>query len=292
MTFTVMLKSFLRTWQFINHHPLASKNRSLAIANWVKWQIGSSILKMPVIVPWIGDSKLVTERGMTGATGNIYAGLHEFADMAFCLHLLRQGDLFVDVGANIGSYTVLASTVVGANSVTLEPVPKTFERLQQNININKISELVDARCCAVGAVSGAIKFSNDCDTTNQVVDDQYTGTWVEVPVISLDNILETLKPTLIKIDVEGYEPQVIDGARETLEKESVLAIFLETVNPQIENILREVGFTPASYDPFERKMLTYVNHTNDNNYLWIKNHAKITKRCQSAPMYNAPGISF
>ena len=73
---------------------------------------------------------------MTGATGNIYAGLHEFNDMAFCLHLLRSGDLFVDVGANIGSYTVLASKVAGANSITLEPVPQTFERLKRNVNIN------------------------------------------------------------------------------------------------------------------------------------------------------------
>ena len=62
---------------------------------------------------------------MTGATGNIYAGLHEFVDMAFCLHLLRSGDLFVDVGANIGSYTVLASKVAGANSVTLELILKS-----------------------------------------------------------------------------------------------------------------------------------------------------------------------
>jgi hypothetical protein len=42
-------------------------------------------------------------------SGNIYAGLHEFGDMAFVLHFLRAGDLFADVGANIGSYTVLAS---------------------------------------------------------------------------------------------------------------------------------------------------------------------------------------
>lgn len=87
---------------------------------------------------------------MTGATGNIYTGLHEFIDMAFCLHLLRPGDLFIDVGANVGSYTILASKVVGANSFTLEPVPETFKRLKRNININDIVSLVDARCCAAG----------------------------------------------------------------------------------------------------------------------------------------------
>jgi hypothetical protein len=76
-----MIDSFLRTWQFISNHPLASRKRSIAIAQWFKWQIGSRSLKMPVIFPWIGESKLVVEQGMTGATGNIYTGLHEFVDM-------------------------------------------------------------------------------------------------------------------------------------------------------------------------------------------------------------------
>lgn len=287
-----MIKSLLRTFQFINNHPLASKNRSLAISNWIRWQIGSSILKMPVIFPWIGQSKLVAERGMTGATGNIYAGLHEFADMAFCLHLLRSGDLFVDVGANIGSYTVLVSKVLGTNSVTLEPVPQTFERLQRNININDISNLVDARCCAVGATSGSIKFSTDCDTTNQVVDDKYNGAWIEVPVLSLDEILQTLKPTLIKIDVEGYEPEIIEGAKETLKSDSLLAILLETVSPEIENVLQSNGFISASYDPFTRKISTSNVNRVSNNYLWIKNVEKVIARCQSAPEYQALGINF
>lgn len=287
-----MIKSFLRTWQFINKHPLASKNRSLAISNWVRWQISSSILKMPVICPWIGQSKLVAERGMTGATGNIYSGLHEFVDMAFCLHLLKSGDLFVDVGANIGSYTVLASKVTGANSVTLEPVPQTFDRLKRNININDISNLVDAHCCAVGATSGAIKFSSDCDTTNQVVDGKYNGAWVEVPVISLDEILQALKPTLIKIDVEGYEPEVMEGAKETLKSDSLLAVLLETVNSEIESALKENGFISANYDPFTRKVSTLnVNHVS-NNYLWIKNVDQVIERCQSAPKYQALGIKF
>jgi hypothetical protein len=47
--------------------------------------------------------RLAAGREMTRATGNIYCGLHEFADIGFVLHLLRAGDLSVDVGANIDS---------------------------------------------------------------------------------------------------------------------------------------------------------------------------------------------
>ena len=72
---------------------------------------------------------LIANAGMAGATGNIYVGLREFEDMAFLLHLLRPDDLFVDVGANIGSFTVLASGAVGARSLAIEPIERTFNIL-------------------------------------------------------------------------------------------------------------------------------------------------------------------
>ncbi|PZO38685.1 MAG: FkbM family methyltransferase [Pseudanabaena frigida] len=287
-----MIDSFLRTWRFIHSHPLASRNLPNAISRWLKWQIGSRILKMPVVVPFIGESQLIVELGMTGATGNIYTGLHEFVDMAFCLHLLRSGDLFVDVGANIGSYTVLASKVVGANSFAIEPVPKTFQCLQRNISINNINSLVDSHCCAAGKNSGLLKFSTDLDTTNQVVNSDYSGTWIEVPVESLDRMLKQLQPTLIKIDVEGFEPDVILGAFQTLKCDSLLAILLETVNSDIKKSLQDSGFQPASYDPFNRALnLSDINQSS-NNYLWIKNSQIIINRCKSAPKYRALGIYF
>jgi hypothetical protein len=64
---------------------------------------------MPVVVPFVGDTRLLVARGMRGATGNVYVGLHEFEEMAFALHALRPSSRFIDVGANVGSYTVLAA---------------------------------------------------------------------------------------------------------------------------------------------------------------------------------------
>lgn len=287
-----MLTSFLRTFRFIHSHPLASQNFPHALNLWIRWQIGARILKMPVVIPFVGESQLVAEIGMTGATGNIYTGLHEFADMAFCLHLLRVGDLFVDVGANIGSYTVLASKVVGANSLAIEPVPSTFNRLQRNIRLNDISSLVDSRCCAAGETSGLLKFTSDLDTTNKVVDDDYIGNSIEVPVESLDQILEQLQPTLIKIDVEGFEPDVITGAHKVLACASLLAVLLETVDSEINKTLKDFGFEPASYDPFQRKLEISVNNHLNNNYLWVRNSSQVLDRCKSASKFQALDVFF
>jgi hypothetical protein len=96
-----------------------------------RWQIESRICD-DVTVDWIGGRRLAARRGMTGLTGNIYAGLHEFADMAFLLHFLRPSDVFADVGANVGSYTILASGVIGCPTVAFEPDPLTAAAFERN----------------------------------------------------------------------------------------------------------------------------------------------------------------
>lgn len=288
-----MLPSLLKTLRLIYSHPLSSQNLTSAIKNWLKWQVGVRILRMPVVIPFIGDAKLIAELGMTGATGNIYTGLHEFWDMSFCLHILRKGDLFIDVGANIGSYTILASKVVGAKSISIEPIPKTFRHLQQNVNINEINSLVDCLCCAIGKENGSVKISSDKDTMNKVIYGEYLGESLEVPVKALDDLLNSLNPTVIKIDVEGFEEEVIQGALSILESTSLLALLLETVSPKTENSLLNAGFIPASYNPFTRELFTppKVNYKS-NNYLWIKNQEKVSERCQKSSQYKALGISF
>src|SRR6185437_5282689 len=101
-------------------------NRWAAFWRFAGWQFQSRIFRRPVIYPFLEKSKIIVQGGMTGATGNIYTGLHEFEEMMFLLHLLRPADLFADVGANVGSYTILASAVAGAGSISFEPLPATF----------------------------------------------------------------------------------------------------------------------------------------------------------------------
>src|SRR5262245_18214846 len=163
-----MLAEMRRLNAFLATHPLTKRRRLSATARFLRWQI-TSRLRDEVIVDWIGGTRLVATRGMTGVTGNIYAGLHEFADMAFVLHFLRSGDLFADVGANIGSYTVLASGVVGCRTVAFEPDPTTAVALERNIRVNNIADRVDVRVSAVGEKNGEARLSIGLDTQNHIV---------------------------------------------------------------------------------------------------------------------------
>ena len=212
-----MIQELTRFQQFLAQHPLASRNILGAWKRWLRWQVGSRLLSAPVIMPWLEGSSLVVETGMTGATGNLYCGLHEFNDMALVLHFFGGGPgMFLDVGANIGSYSVLAAKVCGASVIALEPVPETFNKLTRNLLSNGIQDRVEAHRAAVGDVRGSLNFSADRDTMNQVVGDDYHGASIRVQVVTLDNLLEGRNAQVWKVDVEGYERQVLAGAAKAL----------------------------------------------------------------------------
>src|SRR5436309_14446309 len=93
--------------RFLCNHPLTRDHRTAAFLRLCRWQIESRF-RREIIAPWICGSRLAARRGMKGATGNIYAGLHEFVDMAFALQFLQPDDLFMVVGETMASYPVLA----------------------------------------------------------------------------------------------------------------------------------------------------------------------------------------
>ena len=202
--------------------------------------------------------------GMTGATGNWYCGLHEVRDMAFVLHLLRPDEQFLDVGANVGSYTVLAAGAVGAYVTSIEPVPSTFAHLQRNVVLNGLSGKVDLWQCGASDSAGTLRFSSEQDTVNHVLVEGESGPSVEVAVHTVDAVVGARVPVLIKIDVEGYERQVVRGASRTLADTRVLAVVMETNgsgtrygvrNDELFAAMDQAGFSAHTYDPFERQLL-------------------------------------
>jgi FkbM family methyltransferase len=218
----------------------------------------------PVIYEFTAKSKLIVQKGMYGATGNLYCGLHEFHDMGFLLHLLRAGDLFVDAGANIGGYTILASADKEANTIAIEPGLSAYKNLMTNVRINDMGNRVHALNIALGSTTGMVDFTTSLDTTNHVVaENEHTDT-VKVNMDTLDNILEKQSPILLKIDVEGFETEVLKGAKRTLQNEHLKAIIIElnglSERYGIENrmnheVLLEYGFMPYSYNPLNKELI-------------------------------------
>lgn len=286
--------------RFISSHPLNEKNKISSILRFLTWQITSRLNPYPKIYQFTSKSKLIIRKGMDGATGNLYCGLHDYNDMAFLLHFLRPEDLFVDIGANIGSYTVLASSHVGAKSFAFEPIPSTFTHLINNIAINQMTDKVSAFNIAIGSQTGCLEFTSTKDCRNRVAGKNETDT-INVPVNTLDEILHNSKaPNLLKIDVEGWETEVIKGAWATLAQTDLKAIIIELRGSgtkynfdenQIHNILLKLKFKGFQYHPKKRE-LTPLDKFGTHNTIYVRDLKFVSERLHTAPKIKIRDVEF
>ncbi|MER8680408.1 FkbM family methyltransferase [Mesorhizobium sp. M1405] len=299
-----IVNSLRTTARFLNTHPLARRNRIAAWSRYLRWQIGARVLGQPVIMPFANGARFIAEPGAVGLTGNIYCGLHEFQDMAFLLHFLRPEDIFYDVGANVGSYTLLASAAAGAKTICFEPIPSTFAKLTANVRINNVEALVNAQNIGVGNRDETKYFTSNLDTVNRVAldtDSSQAGR-LEVKVRPLDAFSATTPPTLIKIDVEGFETEVLYGARQTLSHPALKGLIVELGEggkrfghdkTEIETFIRERGFAPYSYDPLTRKLTSSSDRgamrAGGDNKLFLRELGFVQERVLSAPEISVVG---
>jgi len=282
-----MLTSLTTLANVFATHPLTREAPLSAWGRFASWQIRSRI-QDEVIVPWIAGQKLAVRRGMLGATGNIYLGLNEFADMMFPLHFLREGDLFLDIGANVGSYSVLASGVCRARTWAFEPDPLTAGYLRRNVAINALRALVTVHECALGPISGEVKFTVGLDTVNKVASAEAADVRV-VQQRRLDDVVDGAEPLMIKMDVEGYEEDVLRGAQSTLANPSLKVIELETVTPGIEATMREHYFERVWYDPFQHVLGSPPNAFKAENTLFIRDQSFVKARLATAKKIHVLG---
>ena len=261
-------------------HPLTRGRELDAWWRLIRWQIRSR-LQQEVLVPWVNGQRLAVRRGMTGATGNIYAGLHEFTDMMTLAHFLRPGDLFIDVGANVGTYTVLAAGVCGAMASAFEPDPGTAAHLRRNVALNGLGGLVTVHELALGEAEADVPFTIGLDTMNRVAAEGEKNVRL-VAQRRLDSLTAGQAPTMIKMDVEGHEESVVRGALETLSAPSLKVVEMETISPFISDQLAGRGFERAYYDPFLRRLARTPGALPSSNVLFVRDFDFVGRRLAAA----------
>ncbi|WP_159725912.1 FkbM family methyltransferase [Methylosinus sp. Ce-a6] len=156
----------------------------------------------------------------SGVTGEMFidgsSRLREDEQTLFTL--LNKGDIYVDVGANVGSLLFTAKHIVGATGVAIgvEPHPRIFGYLRSNAQLNNADVILYN--VAIGSKIGHLAFSDSVtDEINAVQPENAGGLSVEAQ--TLDSLLCGVeKIDLLKIDVEGYELEVLKGASSVLDR--------------------------------------------------------------------------
>jgi FkbM family methyltransferase len=294
------VRKIKRTFGFIFNHPLAKRHLVKALARFLWWQIQTSLRPSKLMVkPYLSGINFYARKGLTGITGNIYTGLHEFNDMAFLLHFLRPADVFFDIGANVGSYTLLACGVCRAKTIAIEASAYTAAITHKNISLNNLQDKATLINAAAGAEAGVLTFSKNEDTTNHIISpDETPNTEVEtVRVITIDSLVVNDNPALIKIDVEGFETEVLKGMHNTLKQESLKAIIIELNGSSIRygfheedihQLLLANGFKPYQYDPFNRN-LNLMPSFGSYNTIYCRDADFISHRLKTAKGFNIMG---
>ena len=138
--------------------------------------------------------------------------------------VLKEGDVVLDIGANIGYYALLESRLVGETGLVYaaEPVISNFKLLEKNIQLNNIGNIQSFQL-AFGAeeAKAEIYISDRCNwcTLNKVAIQDYCVGSQKVSVVPVDSFLEDkITPKLIRMDVEGYEYEILQGMTKALEK--------------------------------------------------------------------------
>lgn len=149
-----------------------------------------------------------------------YSPLPDFLEMTVWQRTLSPGSLFVDVGANVGLYTLIAIEA-GAEVIAVEPQREAVDQLRRNLSLNDYDAAIVVACLAEKSGRRALA---GADPNRQALVLDSTGS---VNVMTLDDLIGSRIVEGIKIDVEGAERLVLEGAAVALREQRLRLIQLE-----------------------------------------------------------------
>jgi len=283
--------SLNRSLKHFKSHPLSKKSLGAVLLRYAYFNLYTRISGNSFKFYWINDLVVKMHLGDAGFVGNYYLGLSDFEEMSFLLHYLKSDDLFLDIGSNLGAYSLLASTIPGVSIHAIEADQNVLYRFIELCRLNNISE-INFSNVLLGHADQEVYFSTNKGAMNHVSSSRKGLKIQETPLDSLQ-----LSPELIKVDVEGYEMHVIRGGTKTFENANALIIELNELSNrygfspnEIHECLNNFGFRSYKYDPFKRELSEIVGfNTEQFNTIYLKNKSQATERVCSGKSFQVYG---
>lgn len=265
-----------KTISYIWSHPNCQSQKLTSIFRFLGWQFYKRLTQKKIIIPLTANIKLNCYPDSRSASHALYCGLYDYNEMNFLLRYIQSRDSFIDIGANIGIYTLLAASKIKHGYIySFEALPKNYERLLENINLNDLTT-VEAYKLAISNSQGLtwLNFS-DGDCTPSITN-QGNRKNVAVPTNNLDNLATNIpfeQIMLGKMDIEGAEILALQGAASLLSAKQPPVWILEILNQEnteIINFLTSYGYQLYRYEA-DANILKEVDlsQSDGNNFLAI-----------------------
>lgn len=247
------LSTTRRVFERLLHHPASAHHHGLPLWKFASWQLRKRLFPRPVTIEAFDGARLRCYPDNAATSGVIYLGWPDWHEMQWLRDVLRPGDGFLDVGANVGVYSVLAAARVkpGGEILAVEAEPSLAKRLLDNLRLNGFDER-SVRQVAVGEQAGTCRFSFGKDAVGSVLADQSSLVGCDVTMQTLDDLVpDPARFAVGKIDIEGYELAAFRGARRLLEARRPRCWLIETnqaskrygsTRAELQVLLGEYGF--------------------------------------------------
>ena len=206
--------------RYVWEHPSNADHRPRALLRLVRYHAGARLLGRRAVARLGERSRLWVDLHRTSAAMVLYANPPDRPEMLVWRHALRDGGLFVDVGANVGTYSIWAAEL-GAEVIALEPAADTFALLMENVELNGYQ--VTTVQAAAGARCGTARFTASRDAGNSL---DPNGP-VQTRLVTIDSLVNGRQVTGMKVDVEGFEIDVLRGCARALAEHRIGLIQLE-----------------------------------------------------------------
>jgi FkbM family methyltransferase len=203
-------------------------------------------------------------------------GLYDYHNMSLVRLLLRDGGVFFDVGANIGTYTLVASESAHARVFAFEPHPRTFALLKENVDLNRRGNvtLINA---ALSDQSGRVLLTDDPGSAVNHLKPSDAQPTVSVACSRADEVCVAhgVVPNITKVDVEGFEYSVLAGFGTCRRSVDVLLVETNGLSDKrstgqagIHRLLSSDGFVGPLWCDFDSKTLRRTRwHAEDSLYV-------------------------
>lgn len=272
------------------NHPLNRNRKLYTLLKIIWWKVNQLFFKIPAIINMTDNAKLICYPNNSFGSFVVYANFPEYEVMNFINKTVENGDIVVDVGANIGSESVLAASRGKKVKVyAFEPTKSLIPLLNENIFINDFYNRIEIIQKAVSNKNGKVRFvleneseinhldiSSNNKPKNNRIDHLDIKKTVQIDSVTLDTFIKEKslkKIKLLKIDVEGAELLVLQGAQKALAAGKINVVLFE-----INKNIADYGYKANDIFNLLRKNKYLIYEFNqDGKMLKIQKKFELTK---------------